>query len=78
MRLIWNGSLSTFQKRTPNSMSSFEQFNLDPRILSAIERIGYKEPTPIQFEAIPVVMKGETSWARRKLARVKRRVLVCR
>ena len=58
MRVIWNGSLSTFQKRTPNSMSSFEQFNLDPRILSAIERIGYKEPTPIQLEAIPVVMNG--------------------
>ena len=39
-------------------MSSFEQFNLDPRILSAITRLGYKEPTPIQQEAIPVVMKG--------------------
>ena len=40
-------------------MSSFAQFNLDSRIMSAIERIGYKEPTPIQLQAIPVVMKGE-------------------
>ena len=39
-------------------MSSFAQFNLDSRIMSAIERIGYKEPTPIQLQAIPVVMKG--------------------
>lgn len=39
-------------------MSSFAQFNLDPRILSAIDRMGYKEPTPIQTEAIPVVMQG--------------------
>ena len=39
-------------------MSSFSQFNLDPRILSAIERMGYQEPTPIQMEAIPVVMNG--------------------
>ena len=41
-----------------SSMSSFAQFNLDSRIMSAIERIGYKEPTPIQLQAIPVVMKG--------------------
>lgn len=39
-------------------MSSFEQFGLDPRILSAIARMGYREPTPIQAQAIPVVMKG--------------------
>ena len=39
-------------------MSSFAQFNFDPRIVSAIERMGYKEPTPIQEKAIPVVMAG--------------------
>ena len=39
-------------------MSSFSEFNLDPRILSAIARMGYKEPTPIQEQAIPVVMQG--------------------
>lgn len=39
-------------------MSSFDQFNLDPRILSAIGRMGYKDPTPIQLEAIPEVMRG--------------------
>ena len=39
-------------------MSSFEQFGLDPRILSAIAKLGYKEPTPIQEKAIPVVLRG--------------------
>ncbi len=39
-------------------MSSFDQFGLDPRILSAIARMGYTSPTPIQVQAIPVVLKG--------------------
>lgn len=39
-------------------MTSFESFGLDPRILSAIARMGYSEPTPIQTQAIPVVLKG--------------------
>ncbi len=39
-------------------MSSFADFNLDPRILTAIDSMGYKAPTPIQEQAIPVVMKG--------------------
>lgn len=39
-------------------MSTFEQFGLDPRILSAITRMGYVSPTPIQEQAIPVVLGG--------------------
>lgn len=39
-------------------MASFEQFGLDSRILGAIGRMGYREPTPIQLKAIPVVMQG--------------------
>ena len=39
-------------------MTSFESFGLDPRILSAIARMGYSDPTPIQTQAIPVVLKG--------------------
>lgn len=33
----------------------FEQFNLDPRILKAIEDAGFSIPTPIQEKAIPEV-----------------------
>ncbi len=39
-------------------MSSFTDFNLDARILSAIAKMGYERPTPIQEQAIPVVMQG--------------------
>lgn len=39
-------------------MASFSDFHLDPRILSAIDRMGYTVPTPIQEKAIPVVLSG--------------------
>ena len=35
---------------------SFNQFNLDPRLNSAIKRVGFYEPTPIQTAAIPLAM----------------------
>lgn len=37
---------------------SFTSFGLDPRILAAITAMGYKSPTPIQSQAIPVVLAG--------------------
>jgi ATP-dependent RNA helicase RhlE len=36
----------------------FEQFPLDPRIMAGIKSAGYKTPTPIQQQAIPVVLEG--------------------
>ncbi len=37
----------------------FEEFSLDARILAAVKSIGYTEPTPIQEQAIPVVLEGK-------------------
>ena len=37
---------------------SFEQFSLDPRINAGIKMAGFSLPTPIQQQAIPVVLKG--------------------
>ncbi len=37
---------------------NFEQFALDPRIAAGIEGAGYTVPTPIQQQAIPVVLEG--------------------
>jgi ATP-dependent RNA helicase RhlE len=37
---------------------SFEHFYLDPRISAGIKALGYTTPTPIQQQAIPVVLKG--------------------
>ena len=38
---------------------SFEQFSLDPRIAAAVKSVGYTTPTPIQEQAIPVVLDGQ-------------------
>ena len=37
---------------------NFNQFNLDARINAGIKSAGYSTPTPIQQQAIPVVLKG--------------------
>jgi ATP-dependent RNA helicase RhlE len=37
---------------------NFEQFSLDPRIGAGVEAAGYTTPTPIQHQAIPVVLSG--------------------
>ena len=38
---------------------SFENLGLTPNILKAIEKSGYKTPTPVQEEAIPAVLTGK-------------------
>ncbi|MEI7844183.1 MAG: DEAD/DEAH box helicase [Chloroflexota bacterium] len=38
---------------------SFNQFNLDSRLLVGIKRAGYDTPTPIQLAAIPAVLAGD-------------------
>ncbi len=38
---------------------SFKNFNLDSRILKAVEEAGYKVPTPIQESVIPILMNGD-------------------
>jgi ATP-dependent RNA helicase RhlE len=43
---------------TNQSTSSFERFELDPRIQSAVRLLGYDTPTPIQAQAIPAVLAG--------------------
>ena len=37
----------------------FRQLCLDPRVLRAVDDAGYKEPTPIQAAAIPVILSGK-------------------
>lgn len=38
---------------------NFQEFSLDSRILAAIKSVGFTEPTPIQEQAIPVVLEGK-------------------
>lgn len=39
-------------------MTTFEGLGLDPRLVQATDALGFKEPTPIQAQAIPVLLSG--------------------
>ncbi|MFT3805112.1 MAG: DEAD/DEAH box helicase [Burkholderiaceae bacterium] len=39
--------------------TSFDDFGLDPKIVRAVTEMGYTKPTPIQAQAIPVVLLGK-------------------
>jgi ATP-dependent RNA helicase DeaD len=38
--------------------TTFAELGLDPRLVKALESLGYEEPTPIQREAIPPLLAG--------------------
>lgn len=38
---------------------NFSEFSLDSRILAGVKSVGFTEPTPIQEQAIPVVLQGK-------------------
>ncbi len=42
----------------PDDVPGFDQLGLSPEILRAVDEMGYKIPTPIQAQAIPVVLMG--------------------
>jgi len=50
--------LEIFDINKEGKQMSFKQFNLDSRLMSAINREGYIHPTPIQAKAIPLVLAG--------------------
>lgn len=39
-------------------MTRFEDLNLNNKLLSAIKKLGYEEPTHIQAESIPLILEG--------------------
>jgi ATP-dependent RNA helicase DeaD len=39
-------------------MMTFEELGLDSKLIQAIDALGYKNPTPIQEQAIPVLLSG--------------------
>ena len=44
---------------TNNKTINFGGFKLDPRLMEGISRTGYKKPTPVQKEVIPIALKGK-------------------
>ncbi len=43
---------------TEGPAPTFEALGLSPRVLQAVEDAGYREPTPIQAQAIPLILQG--------------------
>src|SRR5437868_4624422 len=39
-------------------MATFESLGLSQPVLDALAQMGYEEPSPVQAEAIPVVLEG--------------------
>ncbi|MGO4277522.1 Superfamily II DNA and RNA helicase [Cupriavidus sp. OV038] len=52
-------TMTTTPDQTPAAEQTFESFGLDSRILRALTEQGYTTPTPIQAQAIPVVLLGK-------------------
>ncbi|MEL6926924.1 MAG: DEAD/DEAH box helicase, partial [Bacteroidota bacterium] len=38
---------------------SFKQFNFNPQLNEALDFMGFKEPTPVQQDAIPIIQSGK-------------------
>lgn len=55
-----NGETPLSHKPSESEISSgFDALQLDPAILKALHKMNYKEPSPIQAEAIPLIQKGQ-------------------
>lgn len=52
-------TLYNLKKYNLSGYMSFQDLGLSPKLLQAIQDEGYTEATPIQVQAIPVILKGE-------------------
>ncbi|KAI5465894.1 P-loop containing nucleoside triphosphate hydrolase protein [Mariannaea sp. PMI_226] len=50
--------ISTKGGATPNPMRNWDESDLPSRLLSIIDQVGYKEPSPIQRAAIPIALQA--------------------
>ncbi|KAJ3299985.1 DEAD (Asp-Glu-Ala-Asp) box polypeptide 23 [Borealophlyctis nickersoniae] len=51
-------NMSTKGGNIPNPVRSWKESDLPPKILDVIAQVGYKEPTPIQRQAIPIGLQN--------------------
>ena len=52
----WNYNHYNKKRREITMKKNFKRFQLTPEIEEALDALGYDEPTPIQIQAIPVIM----------------------
>ncbi|KAI9369769.1 hypothetical protein BJX61DRAFT_536168 [Aspergillus egyptiacus] len=51
-------NIATKGGSVPNPMRSWDESGLPKRLLELVDRVGYKEPTPIQRAAIPIALQS--------------------
>ncbi|KAL3473543.1 hypothetical protein BJX99DRAFT_248851 [Aspergillus californicus] len=51
-------NIATRGGAVPNPMRSWDECNLPGRLMELVDRVGYKEPTPIQRAAIPIALQS--------------------
>ncbi|XP_051947409.1 probable ATP-dependent RNA helicase DDX23 [Xyrauchen texanus] len=51
-------SITTKGGKIPNPIRNWKEYALPPHILEVIEKCGYKDPTPIQRQAIPIGLQN--------------------
>ncbi|OGM40055.1 pre-mRNA-splicing ATP-dependent RNA helicase PRP28 [Aspergillus bombycis] len=51
-------NISTKGGSVPNPMRSWDESGLPKRLMELVNKVGYKEPTPIQRAAIPIAMQS--------------------
>ncbi len=60
-------------------MTTFAEFNLEPKVLEAITELGFEEATPIQSQSIPLALQGrDMIGTKPKQVQVKPQLLVFR
>ncbi len=55
---------------------TFQGLGIAPRLLEALARLKFQQPTPIQHQSIPPAIEGRTLWALPKPAPEKHSLLV--
>ncbi|XP_061075756.1 probable ATP-dependent RNA helicase DDX23 [Conger conger] len=51
-------SITTKGGKIPNPIRNWKEYNLPPHIVEVIDKCGYKDPTPIQRQAIPIGLQN--------------------
>ncbi len=57
-RQIFDARARSSVRKNRTYMTKFNELNLNPKVLKAIEEAGYESPTPIQEGAIPPALEG--------------------
>ncbi|MGQ0712133.1 MAG: DEAD/DEAH box helicase [Gemmatimonadaceae bacterium] len=56
--LRWTSTAMTAPNNTPDLADGFSSLGLRPAVVATLSALGYEEPTPIQREAIPLLLAG--------------------